>query len=72
VKEIKLASDPKRKARVASIVILVAMVGWMGASWIGGKIGLPIRYAFLFDFAAMAALLWAMVVLFQVWKSDQD
>ncbi|MBL4750816.1 MAG: DUF5337 family protein [Amylibacter sp.] len=48
------------------------MVGWMGASWIGGKIGLPIRYAFLFDFAAMAALLWAMVVLFQVWKSGQD
>lgn len=65
--------DPKRrKARVASIVILVAMVGWMGASWIGGMIGLPIRFAFLFDFAAMAALLWAMVVLFQVWKSGQD
>ncbi len=67
-----MARDPKRKAQVAAIVIFVAMVGWMGASWIGGKIGLPIRYAFLFDFAAMAALLWAMVVLFQVWKSDQD
>jgi len=72
VKEIKLASDPKRKARVASIVIFVAMVGWMGASWIGGKIGLPIRFAFLFDFAALAALFWAMVVLFQVWKSGQN
>jgi hypothetical protein len=48
------------------------MLGWMGASWIGGKIGLPIRYAFLFDFAALAALFWAMVVLFQVWKSGQD
>lgn len=68
-----MASDPKRKkARVASIVILVTMLGWMGASWIGGKIGLPIRYAFLFDFAAMAALLWALVVLFQVWKSGQE
>ena len=65
--------DPKRrKARVASIVIVVAMVGWMGASWIGGMIGLPIRFAFLFDFAAMAALFWAMVVLFQVWKSGQE
>ena len=72
MKDVKLARDPKRKAQVAAIVIFVAMVGWMGASWIGGKIGLPIRYAFLFDFAAMAALLWAMVVLFQVWKSDQD
>jgi len=66
-------SAPKRrKARVASIVIMVAILGWMGASWIGGMIGLPIRFAFLFDFAAMAALLWAMVVLFQVWKSDQE
>ena len=64
--------DQKRKrARVASIVIFVTMVVWMGASWIGGKIGLPVRYAFLFDFAAMAALFWALVVLFQVWKSGR-
>ena len=68
-----MVPDPKRKsARVASIVIFITMLGWMGASWIGGKIGLPIRYAFLFDFAALAALFWAMVVLFQVWKSGQD
>jgi len=65
-------SDPnRRKARIASIVILVAVVVWMGASWIGGKFGLPIRYAFLFDFAALAALFWALVVLFQVWKSGR-
>lgn len=64
--------DPQRKsARVASIVILVTMVIWMGASWIGGQIGLPTRYAFLFDFAALAALFWALVVLFQVWKSGR-
>jgi len=64
--------DPnRRKARVASIVIVVTMLGWMGASWIGGMIGLPIRYAFLFDFAAIAALIWALVVLFQVWQSDR-
>ena len=69
-----MAADPdlnRRKARVASIVILVTMLGWMGASWIGGMIGLPIRYAFLFDFAAIAALIWALVVLFQVWKSGR-
>jgi hypothetical protein len=65
--------DPQRKsARVASIVILVTMVIWMGASWIGGQIGLPTRYAFLFDFAALAALFWALVVLFQVWKSGRS
>jgi predicted MFS family arabinose efflux permease len=69
-----VAPDPdpnRRKARVASIVIIVTMLGWMGASWIGGMIGLPIRYAFLFDFAAIAALIWALVVLFQVWQSGR-
>jgi len=65
-------TDPsRRKARIASIVILVTMLGWMGASWIGGIIGLPIRFAFLFDFAAIAAFIWALVVLFQVWKSGR-
>ncbi len=61
--------DPQvKQARIASIVILVAFVGWMAASWIGGKIGLPVRYAFLFDFAALAAFFWALVVLVGVWR----
>ncbi len=65
--------DPLRqKARIASIVILVTMVLWMGASWIGGTVGLPTRYAFLFDLAALAALFWALVVLFQVWRKRQN
>lgn len=66
------APDPlRRQARIASIVILVAMVAWMGASYIGGQIGLPVRYAFLFDFAALAALFWALYVLYQVWRKRQ-
>lgn len=61
--------DPQSKqARIASMVILVTFVAWMGASWIGGKIGLPVRYAFLFDFAALAAFFWALVVLVGVWR----
>ena len=61
--------DPQvKQARIASIVILVTFVGWMGASWIGGMIGLPVRYAFLFDFAALAAFFWALVVLVGVWR----
>lgn len=61
--------DPQvRQARIASIVILVTFVVWMGASWIGGRVGLPVRYAFLFDFAALAAFFWALVVLLGVWR----
>lgn len=61
--------DPHvKQARIASIVILVTFVAWMGASWIGGKVGLPVRFAFLFDFAALAAFVWALVVLVGVWR----
>ncbi len=67
------APDPQAKQmRVASIVIVVAFTGWMGMSWIGGRIGLPTRFAFLIDFATLAALFWAMVVLFWVWRKRQQ
>lgn len=61
----------RRKSRTASIVILVTMIGWMGASWLGGQMGWPVRFAFLFDLAALAALFWALVILFQVWRARQ-
>lgn len=66
-----MASDldlQRKKIRIAAIVILVTMFVWMGASWIGGMIGLEARYAFLLDFAALGAFLWALIVLFQVWQ----
>lgn len=65
--------DPaSAQIRIASIVIIVTMVIWMGASWIGGMIGLPARFAFLFDFAALAAFFWALVVLYQAWRKRQN
>jgi hypothetical protein len=47
------------------------MVVWMGGSWIGGTLGLETRYAFLFDFAALAAFLWALIVLYKAWRARQ-
>lgn len=62
----------RKQARIASIVIAVTAVLWVGANWIGGQMGLPIKYAFLFDFAAIAAFGWALIVLFQVWRDGQQ
>jgi hypothetical protein len=45
------------------------MVLWMGASFLGGQLGLPPRFAFLFDLAAIAALVWALIVTYWVWKA---
>ncbi|MFC2967226.1 DUF5337 family protein [Acidimangrovimonas pyrenivorans] len=72
----KPETDPQEKAmaaqaRLAAIVIAVTMVLWVGLSWIGGKLGWDPRYAFLFDFAALAAFFWALVVVWRVWRKRQ-
>jgi membrane protease YdiL (CAAX protease family) len=61
----------KAQTRLASIVILVAMIGWMLVTFLGGKLGLPVRFAFLADFAALGAFAWALIVLFMVWRQRQ-
>lgn len=62
-------SDKDRKdTRLASIVIVVSMLLWMGLSFLGGELGIPVRYAFLIDMLCLAALGWALVTLFLVWR----
>ncbi|WP_439137176.1 DUF5337 domain-containing protein [Roseicyclus sp.] len=55
--------------RIAAIVMALTMILWMGASFLGGQLGLPVRLAFLFDLAAIAALVWALIVTYWVWKA---
>ena len=61
----------RRQLRVAGAVIIVVMVAWFGASALGGALGLPVRFAFLIDLAAMAAMIWALVVLYRLWRQRQ-
>ena len=71
-----MAPDPDlrmaRKARLVAIVLAATMVLWMAAQWLGGRLGLEARYVFLFDFAALAAFFWALVVTFQIWRARRD
>jgi Zn-dependent protease with chaperone function len=57
-----------RQSRSVAIVLAVTMIFWMGAQWLGGIRGWDVRYAFLFDLAAMAAFFWALVVTYQIWR----
>ena len=57
-----------RQARLVAIVLAATMVLWMGAQFLGGRLGLEARFVFLFDFAAIAALIWALVVTWQIWR----
>ena len=57
-----------RQARTAALVIVVAMLVWLAAQWLGPRLGLAGNYAFLIDFAALAAFVWSLVVAVRVWR----
>jgi len=61
-----------RKGRHAAVVIAGAMVIWFGAGLLGSVLGLPGRYALLFDFAALAALTYAFVNIYQIWRLRRE
>ena len=57
-----------RQARLVGIVLALTIILWMGAQWLGGKLGLEARFVFLFDLCAIAAFIWALVVTYQIWR----
>ncbi|WP_170788372.1 DUF5337 domain-containing protein [Ruegeria lacuscaerulensis] len=61
-----------RKGRHIGIVIAATMVLWLAMSFVGPQLGLPGRYALLFDFAALAGFIYAGVNIFQLWRMRQD
>jgi hypothetical protein len=61
-----------QKARLAALVMAGTMISWMAAQWLGGELGLQARYVFLVDFAALAALFWALVVTYQIWRARRE
>ena len=52
----------------SALVIVGAMLLWLLAQGLGGMYGWDPRYAFLFDLAALAAFIWALVVTYQIWQ----
>lgn len=60
-----------RQARLVAVVIAVTALGWMAAQWAGGAFGWQARFVFLFDFAAIAAFVWAMVVTYRTWAQGR-
>lgn len=60
------------KGRHISLVIAGTMLAWLGLTMIiGPAIGMPGRYAILFDFAALAGLIYALVNILQLWRMRQ-
>ncbi|MGV6849516.1 MAG: DUF5337 domain-containing protein [Marinibacterium sp.] len=62
-----------RKGRHVALVIAGTMLAWLAMTlFIGPALGLPGRFALLFDFAALAGFVYAGVNIFQIWRARQD
>lgn len=62
--------DPlARKGRMVAVVIAATMVIWLIMQEIGRQYGWSGRFALLFDFAAIAALFWTLIVSYQLWQA---
>lgn len=60
------------QGRQIALVIAATMLLWLGGQWLGGTLGWPVRYVFLFDLAALAAFFWALVVTVRLWRARRD
>ena len=61
-----------KKGRTASLVIAGAMLIWLGMQWAAVQLDISSRYMLLLDLAVMAAMLWSLVVTFQIWRARRD
>ncbi|MBM9594109.1 DUF5337 domain-containing protein [Roseitranquillus sediminis] len=57
-----------RQGRLVALVIVVTMLAWLGLQWLGGRMGWPARWVFLFDLAALAAFVWSLIVTVGIWR----
>ncbi len=61
-----------KKGRTASLVIAGAMLIWIGMQWAAVQLDISSRYMLLLDLAVMAAMIWSLIVTFQIWRARRD
>ena len=61
-----------KKVRTASLVIAGAMLIWLGMQWAAVQLDISSRYMLLLDLAVMAAMVWSLIVTFQIWRARRD
>jgi MFS family permease len=61
-----------RKGRMIALVIAGGGLAAILAPWLVQVLGLPMRYEMLFYFGALAAFIWALVNIYQLWRLRQD
>ncbi|MFD0857733.1 DUF5337 domain-containing protein [Roseovarius aquimarinus] len=65
-------ADQASAGRRAAIVIAVTAVLWVAATMIGSEFGLTQRELALFDLMALGGFLWAVWMIYNIWRARQD
>lgn len=68
---VRTAREAAQGKQIA-LVIAATMVLWLGGQWLGGTLGWPVRFVFLFDLAALAAFFWALVATYRLWRARRE
>ena len=61
-----------KKGRTASLVIAGAILIWLAMQWAAVQLDISSRYMLLLDLAVMAAMVWSLIVTFQIWRARRD
>ena len=64
--------DQARRGRQAALVIAGTAVLWVLAVFLGGQMGLGQRVLALFDLAALAGFVWALWMIYNIWRARQS
>ncbi|WP_417205081.1 DUF5337 domain-containing protein [Antarctobacter sp.] len=63
--------DFNRRGRVIALVIAGTGVGWIAATAIGGALDWSQRLRALFDLAALGGFVWALWMVYGLWRDRQ-
>lgn len=61
-----------RQGRTAAVVIAIGGVFAIVAPWLTDLLGLSMRFEMLFYLISLGAFFWALVVLWQIWRSGRE
>ena len=61
-------TDDRAQVKLVSIVLVATMGGWLVLQELGRQYGWAPRFALLFDLAAFAGFVYALIITYRIWR----
>ncbi len=66
---VKRDQSQSKKGKLAGLVIAGSMLLWLGLQWVAVELEISGRIMLLIDLFVMAAMLWSLIITFQIWRA---